>query len=173
MHVYCADDPTKFISHEFLWLYSLFTYTRMSSVKQFDFLILSFNLPWPSPQDYRRLWLPEFLDSRLMKVVRLSELRTGRLYRQEIPLVLISVRGKVDPGAVVWSEGLSQRKIGNRTFGLVAPCLNQLRHCTITPTSKSEQYINDLSLENNFGIVLMTKSLIRHYLWYIFICFSN
>jgi hypothetical protein len=38
---------------------------------------------WTGPWGFQELEAPEFLDSRHMKVVRLSALRTGRLYPQE------------------------------------------------------------------------------------------
>jgi hypothetical protein len=90
------------------------------------------------PLGFQEIEAPEFLDNRHRKVVRLSVLLIGRLYPQEGFLVLISVRGWVDPRAIM------RPGIKPATFRFAAQCLNQLRHrvvvvvlTTITTTTSS------------------------------------
>ena len=94
-------------------------------VKQFHYR------PW----GFQEVEAPRFQDNQHMKVARLSALCTGCLYPQEIFLVLISVRGWVNPRAIMGPEGLCQWKIPMTPSGiepvtirLVAQCLNQLRY---------------------------------------------
>jgi hypothetical protein len=87
-----------------------------------------------SPWGFQEVQVPRFPDIQYTKVVRLSALHIGRLYPQQIPLVLISVGGSVDPRATVRPKGLSKWKIlvtpsgiEPATSRLEVQCLNQLR----------------------------------------------
>jgi hypothetical protein len=93
--------------------------------------------PWSGldrPWGFQEVEVPRFQDNWHMKVVMLSVLRSDPLYPTGNILVLISVRGWVDPRATVRPEVLCQWKIPTpwgiepATFRIVALCLSQLRH---------------------------------------------
>jgi len=91
---------------------------------------------WTNPWGSRSLRLLGFLESRHMNVVVLSVLFAGRLYSQEIFLVLVSFRGWVDPRATVRPEGLCQWKIpmtGNGTRDL--PVCRAVPQPTVPPSA--------------------------------------
>ena len=115
------------------------------------------------PWIFQEVEASRFHDNRHKKMVRLSALRTGRIYPPEnIP---ISFRGWVDPRAIVRPEGLWQWKIpvthfGNRTSDLPAcntvPELKNYSNSEVTnKTSTLFVLIRSNKMQQYAGIYLL------------------
>ena len=110
-----------------------------------------------------------------MKVVRLSAIRTGRIYPQEILLVLISVRVCVETQCHS-KFPMTPSVIELATFQIVGQCLNQLRYRVPPITDKRVAYFRTFILSNqqcSFKILawynVLDDNILAHYV--VMICF--
>ena len=110
-----GDLYLNFTSTLTLWLDSVSVWKRKEKLNQYLYR------PW----GFQEVEAPRFQDRRHMKVVRLSAVQTDRLY----PSRNISVRGWVDPRAIVRPEGLFQWKITVTPSGIEAATYQLLAQC--------------------------------------------
>jgi hypothetical protein len=128
-HLICMCGVLMYMScTEVLFIIQSAKVTCVTCIECIMFVVSCIKVKQSHYKSWQVLRALRFHDNRHMKMTRLSALRTGRLYTQETFLVLISVRGWVDPRAIVRPEGLCNEKFWHhRESGIVAQRLN---HCT-------------------------------------------